>query len=816
MPVKQRIDSRLRELFQHIRPEDGSDFKPDRRQQAEFSPAVAEPTAVEAAKPAPRPSLTAGQPPTPRHTAGLRGTSLVLPIDNGPDSGMALSFQTGTEGWSTLQVIDEVASRAWSEDDRLLVKQVAEQLSLALENARLFQETRLRSEELLKFRLGIERTDNAVFITDVDGRIQYVNDGFEKIYGYSRAEALGNTPRMLNAGTVSATLDEQFWATLRNRETITAETENQTKDGRIVSIAATTAPILDENQALLGFLAIHAEITAQKQAQETIRRRNEYLAASAEIARLVTSTLDLKTIFSRTVNLIHDMFGFYHAAIFIVDERGVNAILQEAAGPSSEELRQQFHAVPVESQTIIGKVAATGQALVANNTALESSYEPEALLPDTKAEAALPLRVGNRIIGALDIRASEVDAFEEDAIGVLQTLADQVAVAIDNARSYELSQQAVTEMRELDRLKSQFLANMSHELRTPLNSIIGFSRVILKGIDGPTTELQQQDLTAIHSAGQHLLGLINDILDLSKIEAGKMELAFEEVNMEDLANSVMSTMSGLLKDKPITLQRKIPSGLPSVRADPIRIRQVMINLLSNAAKFTEQGQITVELAVQQGASGGQDMLISVTDTGPGIAEEDQQKLFQAFSQVDDSPTRRTSGSGLGLSISQHLVQMHSGHIGVKSTIGQGSMFYFSLPLTRPGDADGPQDRKVVLVIDDDTQGLETFRRFLDPHGYRLVAVSDHSRALEQAAQLRPFAVLLDVGMQSTDGWNVLSALRTNAATKDSPVIVCSRLEEHEKGFSLGAVDYLVKPVVERDLLGALERLGNLAKNARPD
>ncbi len=167
-------------------------------------------------------------------------------------------------------------------------------------------------------------------------------------------------------------------------------------------------------------------------------------------------------------------------------------------------------------------------------SAANPTHKFNPLLPETRAEAAIPLRIGSRIIGAIDIQSKTVNAFTEDDIAVLQTLADQVAVAIDNARSFELSQQAVMEMREIDRLKSQFLANMSHELRTPLNSIIGFSRVIIKGIDGPVTELQQQDLTAIYNSGQHLLGLINDILDLSKIEAGKMELAFDEVNIADI------------------------------------------------------------------------------------------------------------------------------------------------------------------------------------------------------------------------------------------------------------------------------------------
>ena len=190
-----------------------------------------------------------------------------------------------------------------------------------------------------------------------------------------------------------------------------------------------------------------------------------------------------------------------------MEETGFNAVLREATGEAGAEMKERKHTLQLNEKSIVGKVTLDGQAVVVNDVTANPLHKFNPLLPETRAEAAIPLRIGNRIIGAIDIQSKTVGAFTEDDIAVLQTLADQVAVAIDNARSFELSQEAVMEMREIDRLKSQFLANMSHELRTPLNSIIGFSRVIMKGIDGPVTELQQQDLTAIYNSGQHLLGL---------------------------------------------------------------------------------------------------------------------------------------------------------------------------------------------------------------------------------------------------------------------------------------------------------------------
>ncbi|MCF6277437.1 MAG: GAF domain-containing protein, partial [Anaerolineales bacterium] len=446
---------------------------------------------------------------------------------------------------------------------------------------------------------------------------------------------------------------------------------------------------------------IARDISERKKAEESILRQNEYMAAAADVGRLVTSTLDLHILFDRTVNLLRERFNYYHASIFTVEEAGFNAVVRASTGEAGAEMIKRQHTLAIGSKSIVGTAMESGDPFIVNDVTVESRHHANPLLPETRAEAAIPLRVGSRINGALDLQANYTDAFTTDDVLVLQILADQVAVAIDNARSYELAQEAVREMRELDKLKSQFLANMSHELRTPLNSIIGFSRVILKGIDGPITDLQQQDLTAIYNSGQHLLGLINDILDLSKIEAGKMELSFDEINLEELIKSVMSTVLGLVKDKPVKLVQDVEPNLPTVRADPMRIRQVLINLFSNASKFTDEGSITVRAKLTKSESGRDEVLVSVIDTGAGIAKSDQSKLFQAFSQVDASATRATGGTGLGLSICQQLINMHGGQIGVDSDTGKGSTFYFSLPIfhAKPAPDEGgggnPAEREAM-------------------------------------------------------------------------------------------------------------------------
>ena len=540
--------------------------------------------------------------------------------------------------------------------------------------------------------------------------------------------------------------------------------------------------------------------------EEALKRRNDYLAASSEIGRLVTSTLDLNTIFTRTVNLISERFGFYYAAIYIIEEAGFNVVLREARGEAGEKMKAQRHSVIVGSNSVIGKVAESIEPILVNDTSVEPLYVANPYLLDTRSEVAIPLRIGLRIVGVLDIQSTQAQAFTQDDLSVLQSLADQVSVAIDNARSYELSQQLIQDLREIDLLKSQFLANMSHELRTPLNSIIGFSRVILKGIDGPVSEMQQQDLTAIYNSGQHLLGLINDILDLSRIEAGKMELNFEEVRLSEMVTSVMSTAKGLVKEKPIQLVHRIPADMPTVRGDSMRVRQVFINLISNAAKFTDEGSITIESFIQKSPTGKLEAVINVTDTGPGISLEDQKKLFQAFSQVDGSATRKTGGSGLGLSICANLIQLHGGRIGVNSDVGKGSTFWFTLPLYQQPEEQVPEGKKLVLAIDDDPQVIGLYERYLNPQGYYVMPLTDPLKAKEQILKLKPFAITLDIMMPNKDGWSVLTELKSDPETRDFPVIICSILEQADKGFSLGAADYLVKPILEEDLVHALDRL----------
>jgi PAS domain S-box-containing protein len=429
----------------------------------------------------------------------------------------------------------------------------------------------------------------------------------------------------------------------------------------------------------------------------------------------------------------------------------------------------------------------------------------------TQSALAVPLKVRGQVIGALDFyETDQARDWSAEDIAMVEAVANQVALSIENARAYEELQKTAEQLKEMDRLKTQFLANMSHELRTPLNSIIGFSRVILKGIDGPITEQQRADLSSIYTNGQHLLGMINDILDISKIEAGKMELIFEPVDVQQTISGVMSTAIALVKDKPIELKQEVAPNLPIIRADGTRLRQVILNLLSNAAKFTEEGQITLRVWADE-----QQITISVKDAGIGIPLEHQTTIFEEFHQVDASTTRRAGGTGLGLAISRHFVEMHGGRIWVESEPGVGSTFAFTLPITGPAPVAESElaaltidpSRKLILAVEDDKGAIAIYERYLEKHGYQVVGLNEGEQAVRWALELSPHTIILDVVLSGRDGWMVLEELKSSRETRQIPVIICTIVDgEEARGLSLGAADYLVKPILEEDLLQSLQRL----------
>jgi signal transduction histidine kinase/DNA-binding response OmpR family regulator len=391
--------------------------------------------------------------------------------------------------------------------------------------------------------------------------------------------------------------------------------------------------------------------------------------------------------------------------------------------------------------------------------------------------------------------------------------------AVLEQRTRELETASV-KIIEADRLKSQFLANMSHELRTPLNSIIGFSEILISRLEQTLAPKQLKFLGNIHDSGQHLLGIINDILDLSKIEAGKMEMNPELFPLRPVVDGVAMVMRGVAGKRDIHFDLQIPEGLPPLEADPAKFKQVLYNLLANAVKFSPDATtITVRAArvAADGASPASDQLrLSVIDQGIGIDPKDHELIFEEFRQADGSSTRPFTGTGLGLALVRKFVELHQGTITVESAQGQGSTFTVTLPFRyrgRSGEALPPLPvfssddlRPRILVVEDDPTAYEKISLDLLAAAYLPVRARNGEEACRLAAAIRPAAITLDLVLPGLDGWEVLKSLKADPETRAIPVIIISMMDNRELGLTLGADDYFLKPVDRDQLISRLRQM----------
>lgn len=362
--------------------------------------------------------------------------------------------------------------------------------------------------------------------------------------------------------------------------------------------------------------------------------------------------------------------------------------------------------------------------------------------------------------------------------------------------------------------KSQFLANMSHELRTPLNAIIGYSEMLAEESEEMGLTEFTEDLEKIRKSGKHLLTLINDILDISKIESGKMEVFFESIELADLLQEVLITVKPLVETNGNRLESRLAAG--DMITDVTKLRQVLFNLLSNAAKFTKDGTITLEVdRVQRNGLDGYEF--KVGDTGIGMTPEQSKKLFQPFVQADSTTTRKYGGTGLGLAISRRFCNLLGGDISVASEVGTGSVFTFWLPVNGKDAEKAEQDHSVsqqaygepggtdILLIDDDQEDYELLRRYLAKENWSLAYAANGELGLELARKLRPKLICLDILMPKMDGWSVLSAIKSDPLLKDIPVIILSVTDDKNLGYTLGASDYLIKPVSRERVVEVIDK-----------
>jgi signal transduction histidine kinase/CheY-like chemotaxis protein len=566
-----------------------------------------------------------------------------------------------------------------------------------------------------------------------------------------------------------------------------------------------------------------AAIQTAKLHAETQRRAHEMEALNS-IGREISATLDLPTVLEEIASRAKEVLHARDVVLRLIEPDGsLPVVVAQGKYADLYRSRPPLHI----GQGITGNVAITGVAEVVNSPLKDPRV---AHVPGTEEErealAFAPLKLGDRVIGVMVLWRDKTisGTFTQSDLDFLVSISQQAAVAIENARLFKEAQEARAASEQANKAKSAFLANMSHELRTPLNAIIGFTRIVRRKAEGVLPEKQTENLDKVASSAEHLLGLINTVLDIAKIEAGRMDVQASSFDVNALADQCV-TIAGPLVKANVKLVKQADPDLGAVYSDQDKIKQIVLNLLSNAAKFTHEGSITLTVRHLDSM-----FMVDVSDSGIGMTEEALGRIFEEFQQADSSTTRKYGGTGLGLAISRNLARLLGGDLTVASALGKGSTFTLSLPVnyaernagsqapalvtdshTESGEASThllkeDSAKTLVLVIDDDPDAVYLLQENLDPDQFEVIGARNGIDGQQMARDLQPKAILLDIIMPDKDGWQVLHDLKADEQTRGIPVILLTIIDKKALGFKLGASEYLLKPLDPASVREALKRV----------
>jgi PAS domain S-box-containing protein len=627
--------------------------------------------------------------------------------------------------------------------------------------------------------------------TDALGVIQIFNVGAERMLGYTAAEVVDKiTPAAISdpqeviaratalslelETTITPGFEALVFKASRGIEDIYELTYIRKDGSRFPAIVSVTA-LRDAQDTIIGYLLIGTDNTARKHVEEKLRWTEE------SFRLMVESVTDY--------------------AIVMLDPKGRvvswNAGAERIKGYSAEEIvGQHFSRFYPQEDIQSGKPQRDLDVVAA-----EGQFEDEGWRVRQDGSTFW----ANEVFTAIRDQGGHLRGFAK----LTRDLTEPMKIEATLTKAKDAADAA-------NQAKSAFLATMSHELRTPMNAILGYSEILMEDAQEKGQEDFIPDLEKIHASGNHLLSLINNILDLSKIEAGKMDLFLESFGISRVIEDVIGTIRPLAEKNANTLQVHCAADLGTMHADLTKVRQSLFNLLSNACKFTEKGTITLE--VSRELIGGVDWIkFSVSDTGIGMAPDQMEKLFQPFVQGDASTSRKFGGTGLGMTITHRFCQMMGGEISAVSEPGSGTTFTIRLPaqvkvhppaaapLTEPPEQMVSEGLGTVLVIEDDPATRDLLKRFLNKDGFRVQTVSEGEEGLRLARELQPDVITLDVMMPGRDGWAVLTELKADPALADIPVVMLTFVDNKNLGYALGASDYLTKPIQRKRLLAVLEK-----------
>ncbi len=627
-----------------------------------------------------------------------------------------------------------------------------------------------RKQAEAHYRDLYENAPDMMAVVDlVSGRILECNQTLADVIGRSKEEIMGDsflnlyTPDSLEAARQTSLTFIETGEIIRQERTL------RRVDGSTIEVLLQATPMRDETGKIVASRSTWRDVTKQKEAEKALASQEALYRTLIEAAPQVIWVADADGQVALLNKAWHEFSG-------LTEEESLGTRWAEALHPEDlPAVLAKWESAYKHGETYSGEC---------RFRAKDGSYRTFIFIGTPVRDTS-----GNII----------------NWVGINTDIADRVQAEIALQEAKEAAEHA-------NRAKSEFLATMSHELRTPLNAVIGFSEILRDEILGTINSDQKELVLDIHTSGHHLLTMINDILDLSKIEAGKMELQLEHFSLQEAMEEIKAVIAALANKKQIRLSLEFDQDV-SIEADKTKFKQILYNLLSNAIKFTDEGGAVTMTFEHSGSA----LLTRVTDTGVGISPQDREKLFQPFTQLDASRTRAHSGTGLGLALTNRLVALHGGKIWVESEMGKGSTFFFTFPLRQQGEVTAPEasspetaipfsNNRTILVAEDNEQAAQLLGIYLTEAGYQVEYATDGEEAIVKASEIHPFAITLDILLPRKDGWQVLREMKMKPNLRSIPVIIVSATEERQLAFGLGAVDHLVKPIDKEALIASIRSL----------